>query len=79
MSIHKDYLFDLGFEVKLRALDARIARDAAPIGSDDRAFHAGRVMAFSEIISLMQQQAEGLGIPLTELRLDDIVPDRDLT
>ena len=38
-----------------------------------------RVMAFNEVISIMQQQAEGFEIPLAELRLDDIEPDRDLT
>lgn len=79
MSTHKDYLYDLGLEVKQRALDARRERDAAPAGSEDRSFQSGRVMAFNEVISMMQQQAQGLGIPLADLRLDDIVPDRDLT
>jgi hypothetical protein len=78
MSAHKEYLFDLGLEVKLRALEAQRGRNATPPGSEERAFHSGRVMAFNEVISIMQQQAEGLGIPLADLRLDDIVPDRDL-
>ncbi len=79
MSTHKHYLYDLGFEVKLRALEARRERDEALEGSEDRTFHSGRVMAFNEVVAIMQQQAEGLGIPLADLRLDDIVPDRDLT
>lgn len=79
MQAHKQYLRDLGLEVKLRALEARRERDAAPAGSEARAFHSGRVMAFNEVISIMQQQAEGFGIPLTDLCLDDILPDRDLT
>ncbi len=78
MSVHRDYLFDLGLLVKERALEARRQREESPPGSSEREFRSGRVMAFNEVISIMQQQAEGLGIPLADLRLDDIVPDRDL-
>jgi hypothetical protein len=35
-------------------------------------------MAFNEVVSIMRQQAEGLGIPLADLRLKDVEPDRDL-
>jgi hypothetical protein len=76
---HKDYLFDLGFLIKERALEAYRQRDGLPLGSVEREFHTGRVLAFNEVISIMQQQAEGLGLPLSDLRLDDIEPDRDLT
>jgi hypothetical protein len=38
-----------------------------------------RPLAYYEVVSLMQSSAEGFGIPLADLRLDDIVPDRDLT
>jgi hypothetical protein len=77
--MHKDYLFDLGLLIKERALQARRQRDESPQGSSEREFHSARVLAFNEVISIMQQQAEGLGIPLADLRLDDVVPDRDLT
>jgi hypothetical protein len=77
--VHADYLFDLGLLIKERALEARRQRDESPQGSSERDFHSGRVLAFNEVISIMQQQAEGLGIPLSDLRLDDIEPDRDLT
>ena len=76
---HKDYLFDLGLLIKERALEARRQRDASPAESLEHEFQSGRVIAFNEMISIMQQQAEGLGIPLSDLRLDDIEPDRDLT
>jgi hypothetical protein len=76
---YKNYLFDLGLLIKERALEARHQRDEAPTESLEREFQSGRVIAFNEVISIMQQQAEGLGIPLSDLRLDDIVPDRDLT
>ena len=75
---YKHYLFDLGLEIKLRALEARQKRDAEPPDSKDELFDSGRVMAFNEVISIMQQQAEGFDIPLSDLRLDDIDPDRDL-
>jgi hypothetical protein len=76
---HRNYLFDLGHELKQDALDARRERDSSPEGSEERAFKSGRLLAFYEIISTMQNRAEGFGIPLSDLRLDDIVPDRDLS
>ena len=76
---HKNYLFDLGYEIKHYALEVRRERDAAPKGSEEREFTSGQLLAFYRVVSLMQQQAEGLGIPLSDLRLDDIEPDRDLT
>ncbi len=79
MSLYQDYLYDLGFELKIRALEALHERDSDPKSSEDQAFQAGRVIAYNEVISIMQQQAKGLGIPLAEIRLEDIDPDRDLT
>lgn len=75
---YKYYLFDLGYELKGDALAARRERDCAPAGSEDRQFKAGRLFAYYEVISRMQQRAEGFGIPLSDLRLDDINPDREL-
>jgi hypothetical protein len=76
--VHKNYLFDLGFLIKERAFEARHERDEFPVGSLEREFESGRVIGFNEVISIMQQQAEGFGIPLADLRLEDIEPDRDL-
>jgi hypothetical protein len=75
---HKYYLFDLGYEIKLFALQVRRERDAARENSEERTFRDGLLYACYRMISLMQQQAEGFGIPLSDLRLDDIDPDRDL-
>ena len=36
-------------------------------------------MAYLEIVSLMQQQAGAFGIPLSDLALDGVDPERDLT
>ena len=79
MSRHRDYLFDVGRIVKQRALEAVRERNAAPRGSADREFQAARALAFNEVISIMQQEAAGFGIPLADLQLEDIDPDRDLT
>jgi hypothetical protein len=76
-NVYLAYVYDLGYVLKERALQARAQRDSARAGGD-RAFEAGRLTAFYEVISTMQQNAEGLGIPLAVLRLDDVVPDRDL-
>lgn len=74
---HKNYLFDLGYEIRRLALQAK-AEVASAREPSDREFETGRLMAFNEVVSLMQQQAAGFGIPLTDLRLADIEPDRDL-
>ena len=79
MSKHTNYLLDLGAIVKRRAKEAVAERDATPEGSPEREFQSGRVIAFNEIISIMQQEAVGFGIPLSDLQLSDIDPDRDLT
>ena len=75
---HRNYLFDLGDALKQEALDARRERDRAPEGSEERAFKSGRLLAYFEVLSTMRNRAEGFGIPLSDIRLDDIDPDRDL-
>lgn len=76
-TVFENYLFDLGYEIKLRAFEAIQERKAATT-PEDQAYESGRVIAFNEVISIMQQNAESFGIALSALRLDDVVPDRDL-
>jgi hypothetical protein len=76
-NVYLAYVFDVGYDIKVRALEAQEERDSTA-AAEDRAFQSGRVMAFNEVISIMQQNAEGLGIPLSDIRLDAIVPDHDL-
>jgi len=71
------YLRDLGELLKQAALEAKAQRDLAG-QSASAAFENGRLMAYFEIVSLMRQQAVAFDIPLNELSLDDIDPDRDL-
>jgi hypothetical protein len=59
----------------LLAVQERSQRDR---NSDEYAYGSGRVNAFNEVISLVQQEARGFGIPLAEMGLADIEPDRDL-
>ena len=61
--VYRDYLYDLGDEIRRRAIDAKAARDALEKGSPDYLFQDGRSLAYyEEAISLMLQSAEGLGI-----------------
>ena len=78
MEAHKAYLFDLGDDIKRRAFEVKAERDASRPGSEKYSLHMGRLLAFNEVISIMQQNASGLGISLEELRLQDVDPDRDL-
>lgn len=72
-----NYLRDLGHLLKAQALDAKAERDAASV--EDREYAIGRLMAYLEVVSLMQQQAVAFGVNLEALALDDISPERDLT
>jgi hypothetical protein len=74
----RNYLFDLGDALKQEALDARRERDRAPDGSEERAFKSGRLLAYFEVLSTMRNRAEGFGVPLSAIRLDDFDPDREL-
>lgn len=72
-----NYLRDLGDLVKRSALEARARHEDLSDGAN-RVFESGRLTAYYEVVSLMQQQAVAFGISLDELSLDDIDPERDL-
>lgn len=67
------YVSDLGKLLKERAFDAKKERDAK--GGD---FEFGKLLAYNEVISLMQNQAQVFGLPLEEMGLAGIDPDNDL-
>lgn len=67
------YVSDLGKLLKERAFDAKTERDAK--GGE---FELGRLLAYNEVISLMQNQAQVFGLPLEEIGLAGIDPDNDL-
>jgi hypothetical protein len=75
---YKYYLRDLGEIVKIRAFEAKEERDKEEEGSAEYHFQCGRLLAFNEVISILQQQAQGFNISLNDLNLGDIDPDRDL-
>jgi hypothetical protein len=67
------YLNDLGFLLRDYALEAKENRN---LHKTD--YYTGYLMGFHRVISLMQQQAEGFQIPLREINLHDIDPEKDL-
>lgn len=78
MDKYSAFLFDVGHEIKSRAREAKERRDHSRQGSEDHSLQFGRTVAFSEVLGIMQSTAHSLGIPLSELRLDDIDPDSEL-
>jgi hypothetical protein len=74
---HANYLLDLGYYIREAAEEAKRQATSAPEGAD-REFQQGRRMAYYEVVSLMQQQALGFDLPLTDLSLEGIDADRDL-
>ena len=79
MDAYKNFIRDSCYELRRRAFAARDERNKAAQGSNDRSFLEGRLLAFNEVISLLQQNGRGFSLDLGELCLnDDLVPDRDL-
>ena len=76
MDIHAHYLRDLGFLVREAAVKAR--EEAHDDEDKGREWRQGRKSAYMEVVSLMQQQAEAFGLPLSDLALDGIDPENDL-
>lgn len=75
---YKNYLTDLGPLILERALEAKQMKQREVRGTEAYEYASGRLMAYNEVISIMQQQAGGFNIPLAELKLEKVDPDRDL-
>jgi hypothetical protein len=74
MTRHVDYLRDLGHLLREQA---QATRDTAREKRDD-AFLQGEAHALYSVVSLMQQQAEAFGIPLDDLAMGGMDPERKL-
>jgi hypothetical protein len=67
------YLGDLGYLIRELAVESkRVATDK------QTDFAVGYMAGFHRVVSLMQQQADAFGIPLTDLALDGFDPDSEL-
>ena len=75
-NIYAHYLLDLGQVLKENAMEARQQAQSAP--DADKLFQKGRLLAYHEIISLMQQQAIAFGLPLYSIGLQGVDPEADL-
>jgi hypothetical protein len=57
---------------------SRRRRETASATAEDKVFQRGRVTAYYEVLSLMQQQAAAFDLPANDLSLGGFDPDRDL-
>jgi hypothetical protein len=60
------------------ARDAKRQADATR-GTEPGNFDAGYLMGFHRVISLMQQQAAAFGLDVSDIGLEDVDPNRELT
>ena len=67
------YTQDLGNLVREKAVAAKLA-----VELDKSDYNVGHLMAWHEIVSLMQSQAPLFGISLSEMGLANLDPDREL-
>ena len=72
-TVFQNYVLDLGTLITQMAIDAKSTKLQSP-----NPYQLGRLMAFHEIVSLMQSQAQVFGIPLSAIGLADINPEKDL-
>jgi hypothetical protein len=72
----ESYLRDLGYFLRQRSIAVKSERAAA--AGNEQSYADGMLMAYNEVISLMQQQALAFGIQLEVLNLAGIDPDKDL-
>ena len=75
--LHRNYLFDLGYLLREQALNAKQAVGAAK-GTADEVFQSGRLLAYYEVLSLLVSQATSFELPVEDLHLCGLDPDRDL-
>ena len=75
--VHKHYLGDVAFELREMALEAKRRYQAAK-GTENEAYEAGRSFAFYEVMSLLVMQAQSFQMPVEDLRIQGLDPDRDL-
>jgi len=71
-----NYILDLGNLLKRDALSTMQHRAAA--ASTDTSFWDGKLLAYSEVLSLMLSQAAAFGMDPKCLGLDGFDPDKDL-
>ncbi len=75
---YRDFLQEIGETIRNRALEAK--EELRSCIRDTADFHfGGRLMAFNEVVSILQQEALGFDIPLEDLGLQGLNPDRDLS
>ncbi len=73
----ENYVYDLGVILKRKALEAKAAKDRS-IDDNSTGYNLGYLMAFHEVVSLMQQQAEAFDIEINDIGLGDIDPELEL-
>jgi len=74
LDVHTSYVRDLFFLIRERA--AKAQRDK--VGETESvAFHAGREMAFIEVLLMMQSQADSFMISRSDLGIDGFDPTTD--
>ena len=72
---YEQFIRDLGFYVREQAIAAKRQRDDARAGSEQKSLSFGRAVAYSEVISAMQDYLRAFAIPLENMCLQDFDPD----
>lgn len=73
----ENYIYDLAFLLKKKAIEAKIEKDAS-FRHDEVDYKLGYLMALHDVISLMKQQADAFEINQELIGLQDIEPEVDL-
>jgi hypothetical protein len=75
-TVHAQYLRDLGYLI--REAGEQASKTARESRAAERDFENGQAFAYVAVLTLMQQQAHAFRLPLSDLALDGLDPERDL-
>lgn len=75
--VYRNYLMDLAVLFREEALSAKRELDERR-DTADKDYYIGQLIAWHTVVSIMQQQATSFEIPLAEIKLEGIEPERDL-
>jgi len=74
MNSSNEYNFLKDLVLLLRDLVTQVKQSTSP----SMEFEKGRLLAYYEVLSLIQQQAKAFGVDMAEINMEDFDPDKDI-
>ena len=76
-NLYENYLTDLCIIIKENAIKAKKESELSK-NTKNKDYSLGYLMAYHEIVSLIQQQAKVFQIPLNKIKMENINPEKEI-